>query len=92
MRYFQRSPVARFGSAVLAGAILALAAGGAVPAPLAALLGATLTIVVFLTLTIAPDAIALQRGHHWRWWWRSSDDDGPFWPLTRIPRQPGPRP
>jgi hypothetical protein len=54
----------------------------------AALLFVLLTIVGFVALTIAPDAIALQRRHYWRWWWRSSKDDGPFWPGTRIPRGP----
>lgn len=90
MRSFQRRPALR--------ALLALGLGGIIGSPAHAALSVTVdlaigglvAIVVYLALTIAPDAIAHWRGHRWRWWWRRSDDEGPFWPGTRIPR--GPRP
>jgi hypothetical protein len=44
--------------------------------------------LIFAAITIAPDAIAVQRRHYWRRWWRADDNDGPFWPGTRIPRRP----
>jgi len=47
-----------------------------------------LTLLLFVVFSIAPDAIAAWRGHSWRWWWRASDDEGPFWQGTRIPRNP----
>ena len=50
------------------------------------LLFVALVLITFALLTIAPDAIAQLRKHHWRWWWRTPDDDGPYWPGTRIPR------
>jgi hypothetical protein len=53
---------------------------------LVAMVFAVITMGGFIGLTIAPDAIAYRRGHYWRWWWRSSTDDGPTWPGTRIPR------
>ena len=92
MRFFQRNAVARFGAAVAVSlAIMLLGWRGDLSA-VAALAVAALAVVIFIALTIAPDAIALWRRHHWRWWWRSSDDQGPFWPGTRIPRGPkGPR-
>jgi hypothetical protein len=53
-----------------------------------ALLFIALLVVTFALLTAAPDLIAYQRKHPWRWWWRFSDDEGPFWPGTRVPRHP----
>jgi hypothetical protein len=87
MRAIQRNPVARLVAALLAGGGLTLVAWrvGA-HAVVALFLFAVLTAAVFVVLTIAPDAIALRRRHYWRWWWRASDDEGPFWPGTRIPR------
>ncbi len=67
-----------------------LAAFARVPVITLALLVAALFCVAFALLTLAPDLIAHWRGHRWRWWWRAGDDEGPFWPGTRVPRHPGP--
>jgi len=58
------------------------------PPIVAALAFAVFTVTALVAVTIAPDLIALQRRHYWRWWWRTSDGDCPFWPGTRIPRGP----
>ena len=92
MRFLQRNVVGRLGAAATVSLAITLVGWRGDLSALAALLFAALTVVVFVALTIAPDAIALWRRHHWRWWWRASDDQGPFWPGTRIPRGPkGPR-
>lgn len=88
VRFVQRNPVARLLAATLLGMPLALLTWLAAPPALAVVLWVVLTVVAFVGLTLAPDAIALQRRHPWRWWWRSSDDQGPFWPGTRVPRGP----
>lgn len=90
MRTLQRNLVARLLVALTLSALVTVAAWRAGPPALAGLAIVALTVVGFIALTVAPDAIALRRGHHWRWWWRSSDDEGPFWPGTRIPRAPRP--
>lgn len=88
MRGLQRNRLLRLGFALLAGAVITtgVSLGGSVALAVGLLLA--LTLIAFALLTIAPDAIALKRRHYWRWWWRDSDDDGPFWPGTRIPRRP----
>lgn len=88
MRRVQRSVAMRaIGALIVSGALsyLAWQAGSSV---MLVLLFALLVVVSFAVLTIAPDAIAHWRGHAWRWWWRSSGDEGPFWPGTRVPRHP----
>lgn len=86
MRSIQRNVALRFAVSTALGAAPAVALWRMVPVAGLMALAVLLTLVGFLALTVAPDAIALQRGHTWRWWWRSSDDEGPFWPGTRIPR------
>jgi len=88
MRFLQRRVVARAALAVLVGVLVVAAAWRAGVAVLAVVAAMAVAAVVFALLTIAPDAIAWRRGHHWRWWWRGPDDDGPVWPGTRIPRHP----
>lgn len=88
MRSLQHSRLARAVVAVLASAVLALLAWRAGAAVMLALLFTLLLIVTFAILTAAPDLIAYRRKHDWRWWWRASDDEGPFWPGTRVPRHP----
>jgi hypothetical protein len=88
MRSLQRSRLARAVVAFLVSASLSLLAWRAGAAVTLALLLTLLLIVTFALLTAAPDFIAYQRKHHWRWWWRASDDEGPFWPGTRVPRHP----
>lgn len=92
MRIVQRRPLLRLFAALVLSLVPALAAWHAGSALLGICIVVVGGITVFALLTVAPDAIALQRGHWWRWW-RSSDDEGPFWPGTRIPRGPrSPRP
>ena len=91
MRILQRSLVARFCLALAAGTLVTVVAWRVGPVALAGVAAVALTALAFVALTVAPDAIAIQRGHHWRWWWRSADDEGPFWPGTRIPRGGRPR-
>ncbi|MGI8554346.1 MAG: hypothetical protein ACR2PL_26705 [Dehalococcoidia bacterium] len=88
LRTFQRHRLLRLGLALTVSVAVTFCVwlGGELGLTIALFLAGTL--VAFVLLTIAPDAIALQRRHNWRWWWRSSDDDGPFWPGTRIPRRP----
>lgn len=88
MRKVQRSVAGRAIVALLVSGVLSYLAWRAGSVVMLALLVALLLVVSFALLTIAPDAIAHARGHRWRWWWRSSDDDGPFWAGTRIPRHP----
>ncbi|HLZ22679.1 MAG TPA: hypothetical protein VKQ30_11210 [Ktedonobacterales bacterium] len=88
MRAIQRHPVAR---ALIAAAVSAAVSWVAVhvgAVVVDVLLFTSLFVLAFIVLSIAPDLIALQRKHNWRWWWRSSHDDGPYWPGTRIPRHP----
>jgi membrane protein YdbS with pleckstrin-like domain len=86
MRQIQRRRWLRFAAALILSGVAMLVAWRAGPAILALLLGIALTIICFVALTVAPDVIAFWRGHHWRWSWRAADDEGPFWPGTRIPR------
>ncbi|HYY88666.1 MAG TPA: hypothetical protein VFA49_07715 [Chloroflexota bacterium] len=89
MRSVQRHPATRLGTALAVGALLVLPEGLAVGFNVVTgvlFLGST--AAAFAVLTIASDAIALRRRHTWRWWWRASDDQGPFWPGTRILRRP----
>lgn len=88
MRRVQRSIAGRAIVALLASGALTYLAWWAGSAVMLALLFALLLVVTFAVFTIASDAIAHWRGHHWRWWWRSPGDDGPFWAGTRIPRHP----
>jgi hypothetical protein len=88
MRFFQQHPMARLFTALVVSVPVALIAWSNERVALAAFFFVVLTVVAFALLTIAPDAIALRRGHYWRWWWRSSGDEGPFWPGTHIPRGP----
>lgn len=88
MRRIQRSVAGRAVVALLVSGALSYLVWQAGSAAMIALLFALLLVVSFALLTIAPDAIALRRGHEWRWWWRASGDDGPFWAGTRIPRHP----
>lgn len=88
MRRVQRSVAGRAIVALLVSGALSYLAWRAGNTFMLALLFALLLVVSFALLTIAPDAIAHWRGHHWRWWWHSSSEDGPFWPGTRIPRHP----
>ena len=68
MRFLQRIPVARLILAVLPGALVLWAGGRGGLVAFVVLLASALTVLAFVVLTIAPDAIALQRRHHWRWW------------------------
>jgi NAD(P)-dependent dehydrogenase (short-subunit alcohol dehydrogenase family) len=88
MRRLQRRWPARLAMSFAAGVAVTLLAWHSGRAVMALLLVLALVAISFVLLTIAPDAIALQRRHYWRWWWRAADDDGPFWPGTRIPRRP----
>ena len=90
MRSLQRRAAVRVGVALAVSALLSLAAWRAGPAVTLALLFTLLLLVTFALLTIAPDLIAFRRGHGWRWWWRAANDEGPFWPGTRVPRHPHP--
>jgi hypothetical protein len=89
VRFIVRNPVARALAAAATSALLTAGVWWAGVIALVATLFGTLLIIAFAALTIVPDAIAHQRRHPWRWWWRSSDDEGPFWPGTHIPRHPG---
>lgn len=86
MRSLQRNLLARSAIALLTSMALTVLAWRAGAAVMVALLFTVLLVVTFTLLTAAPDLIAYQRKHPWRWWWRSSDDEGPFWPGTRVPR------
>lgn len=88
MRSWQRNRPARALTALAAGGLLAALAWSLGSLVALVLLVLALTAVAFALLTIAPDAIALRRGHRWRWWERASPEEGPFWPGTRIPRRP----
>ena len=88
MRSLQRSVPIRAAVALLTGVALTALAWRAGTVVMIVLLFVMLLIVTFALLTAAPDLIAYQRKHPWRWWWRSSDDEGPFWPGTRVPRHP----
>jgi hypothetical protein len=88
MRALQRTRLARAGVATLASALLTLIAWRAGAVVTLILLFTSLLIVTFALLSAAPDLIACRRGHGWRWWWRGSEDEGPFWPGTRVPRHP----
>jgi len=88
VRVIQRHPAARAVMALLVGGALSWIVWRAGLDAVALVLFSLLAAAVYVVLTIAPDAIALRRGHHWPWWWRHSGDEGPFWPGTRIPRQP----
>lgn len=88
MRSLQRSVPARAAVALLASLAVTALAWRAGTVVMIVLLFVMLLIVTFSLLTAAPDLIAYQRKHPWRWWWRSSDDEGPFWPGTRVPRHP----
>jgi len=88
MHALQRYRLARALVATLASALLTLLAWRAGSVVMLALLFAALLVVIFALLSAAPDLIAYRRKHVWRWWWRTSDDEGPFWPGTRIPRHP----
>ena len=88
MRSLQRSVPIRAAVALLTGVALTALAWRAGTVVMIVLLFVMLLIVTFALLTAAPDLIAYQRNHPWRWWWRSSDDEGPFWPGTRVPRHP----
>lgn len=90
MRRLQRSLLVRGAVAFALGALFSSVAWHLGSVIAFSLLVALLTLVVFAALTIAPDAIAHWRRHPWRWWWRTSEDDGPFWLGTRIPRHPRP--
>lgn len=83
MRWLQRQSFARLFVAMLFAAALSSLLIGRAPVALAVLLFIVLTLVGFVALTIAPDAIALQRRHYWRWWWRSTEEDG--WAGTASP-------
>ncbi len=86
MRSLQRYRLIRAAVAALASVALTALAWRAGAAVMAVLLFSVLLVVTFALLTAAPDLIAYQRKHPWRWWWRSLDDPGPFWPGTRVPR------
>ena len=89
MRAIQRRVVPRLIASATVAGLLTVPAWRMGPLVSTAALFVVLSVVVFAALTIAPDAIALARGHHWRWWWRAPDDcGGPFWPGTHIPRGP----
>lgn len=92
MRALLRNRAARTAGALLVAGVLTLAARAAGAAVVLGVLFCALGVIAFAALTIAPDAIAHLRGHSWRWWWRASDDEGPFWPGTRVPRHPRPAP
>ena len=84
----QRNPITRLITAIVLAALVSSVVGMISSLPVAAGAFASLAALAFAALTVAPDAIALQRRHYWRWWWRTSQDEGPFWPGTRIPRHP----
>jgi hypothetical protein len=86
MRVIQRHRALRLLAAVATSALICWAAWHLGAAVLLVLLFVALLLITFALLTIAPDAIAQLRKHHWRWWWRAPGDDGPYWPGTRIPR------
>ncbi len=88
MRSLQRNFIARAAVALLMSGALTLLAWRNGVAVMVVLLLMTLFVLMFTLLTVAPDFIAYQRKHPWRWWWRSSDDEGPFWPGSRVPRHP----
>lgn len=88
MRSLQRNPLARLLVAAVGSGLLTLVAWRVGSVIVLALLVLVLTVGLFALLTVAPDAIALWRGHSWRWWWRASPDEGPFWLGTRLPRRP----
>lgn len=90
MRVVQRKRTLRALCAGLVGTLLTIGLWEAGPYFMAGLLLILLTMLCFAALTIATDAIAHWRQHPWRWWWRQSDDEGPFWAGTRIPRHPHP--
>jgi hypothetical protein len=90
MRAMQRHPLARAAVALALSALATWVAWHVGTVITLALLVAALFCVAFALLTLAPDLIAHWRGHRWRWWWRAGDDEGPFWPGTRVPRHPGP--
>lgn len=75
----------------LGGIVGFLVYGAGLPIVTSSFVFGLLAVASYLALTIAADAIAYWRGHHWRWRWRRSNDEGPFWPGTRIPRGPRPR-
>ncbi len=88
MRSLQRSVFARAIVAIVISAGLSLLAWRVGVAAMLVLLFVSLLVLSFVVLTVAPDVIAYQRKHEWRWWWRASNDDGPFWPGTCVPRHP----
>jgi len=90
VRAMQRHPLARAAVALALSALATWVAWQVGTVITLALLVAALFCVAFALLTLAPDLIAHWRGHRWRWWWRAGDDEGPFWPGTRVPRHPGP--
>ncbi len=90
MRAIQRHRLARAAVAVALSVLATWAAWHAGAVVTLVLLVAALFCVAFALLTLAPDFIAHWRVHPWRWWWRARDDEGPFWPGTRVPRHPGP--
>jgi hypothetical protein len=90
MRRLQHHPLTRLVVSILLAAVSSFVALQLTLPTVGAMTFAMVTIATFVALTIAPDMIALQRRHYWRWWWRMSDDDGPFWPGTHIPRVPRP--
>jgi hypothetical protein len=76
----------RHALAALMSTVLTLLAWQGGTATAVVLLRIALSIITFTLMTAAPDLIAYQRKHPWRWWWRSSDDEGPFWPGALVPR------
>jgi hypothetical protein len=90
-RAFQRRAAARLIVSFAVSAAIAAGAYWAGPWLLLALLFVLLVVVSYAVLTIAPDAIARWRGHHWRWSWPMGHRDGPDdWLGTRVPRRPRP--
>lgn len=92
MRRVQRHPGARLLVAVVLAGVITAGAWWAGQTVAFALLFAALAAVLFALLTLAPDAIAYRRGHHWRWSWsRRLGNGGPdTWLGTRVPRRPRP--